>query len=566
MRSFYHQLTLVVLFFLIVFLSGCTPEQYRQSADKEAYRIIQDKSPQVEGMAPDFSIESVTAAVTIDGASRVIDLAEALEMAVRHSRSYQSRRESLYNQALSLSSERHEFDWIPSSSGNADYQRTADDRDDVSASLSQGLSKMMATGADLSVNLATSLSRIISGGDPAEVAVSTLSLSVSQPLLRGAGRKIATENLTQAERNMIFEIRDFVRFQRNFSVDVAQDYYNLLQQLDQVYNARASYERFRENRLREEALARAGRLGEFNVDQTRQREFSARDQWLRARQNYQNALDSFKITLGLPTDLELHPDPAELNTLSESGFQPLAFSVEEAINSALFQRLDLKTQEDRREDALRKVEVAEDALKRRLDLSLFFNKSTEDDKPALHFSGGDETKGGGIDYTLPLDRKNQRNSYRRSLIAVDATERNLTEQVDRIKQEVRNAYRAVLRAEQSYQIQKLGLELAERRVDSTMLLRDAGRAVTRDVNEAQDSLTDAQNALSQALVDHFNAKLDLFLAIETLRVDEKGFWGELEEVQVGQLDEEGNVGRTGITDDLYSEEPQARVPEMEVEQ
>ena len=157
-----------------------------------------------------------------------LTLKKAVQLAVDHSRSYQSREESLFSQALSLSSSRHSFAPRLSSGASGDLTRGTDNRDSISSALDFGISKMLATGADISANITTSLFRYISGGDPAEAAASSITASIAQPLLAGSGRKIALENLTQAERSMVYAVRDFVRFRRNFSVSIAKQYYNLL--------------------------------------------------------------------------------------------------------------------------------------------------------------------------------------------------------------------------------------------------------------------------------------------------------------------------------------------------
>src|SRR5262245_3642824 len=83
-------------------LVGCTAKHYRRSADKEAYRLIGEKSPLVTNMEPHFTIEQ-TNQVSLDlpvanetndflgeaagaeiGAS-VLSLDKALEVAVRYS-------------------------------------------------------------------------------------------------------------------------------------------------------------------------------------------------------------------------------------------------------------------------------------------------------------------------------------------------------------------------------------------------------------------------------------------------------------------------------------------------
>jgi len=76
---------------------------------------------------------------------------------------------------------------------------------------------------------------------PAASIGSVLTASVTQPLLRGAGRRIAQENLTQAERNVLYQIRSFNRYRQLFVVTIVNDYYRVLQQRDTVTNAENNY-------------------------------------------------------------------------------------------------------------------------------------------------------------------------------------------------------------------------------------------------------------------------------------------------------------------------------------
>jgi outer membrane protein TolC len=64
--------------------------------------------------------------------------------------------------------------------------------------------------------------------------------------------------------------------------------------------------------------------------------------------------------------------------------------------------------------------------------------------------------------------------------------------------------------------------LAERRVESTRLSLEAGRAATRDLLEAQASLLAAQNAATQALIDYELARLALYRDLEVLRMESSG--------------------------------------------
>ncbi len=525
MALFFRKIAAILLIFSCFSLVGCSAAHYKEDADKEVYGIISKKGEEIGGMPSEFTIEPQEELLSFDPASQpvVLSLEEALNIAVENSRDYQRRKESLYSQGLSLALARHEFDPIFTGEASGVIEREAR-RNSVSGALSLGISKMLATGADLSIILTTNLFRFISGGDPARAAASVLSAGIVQPLLAGGGRTVALEGLTQSERDMVYAIRSFVRFRKVLSVDVAKSYYNLLQQKEEVNNSRNNYENLEDELERSRLFAMAGRLPEFQVDQTEQDELRARDGFVRATETYKNLLDDFKIKLGIPTDSDIEPDPSEMEKLAREGIVPPPVSTEDTVEIALENRLDLKNTEDRVADAGRKVKVAANALKPGLDFSASVNVETEGETKAYNFDLDDPTYSAGLALDLPLDKKAERNAYRQALINRVASERNLAERIDEIKQEVRNASRGLEQAELTYEIQTQGLKLAGQRVESTQLLQQAGRVTTRDVLESREDLLTAQNAVSRALVDHFNARLDLFLAMEKLRIDDNGLW------------------------------------------
>ena len=95
---------------------------------------------------------------------------------------------------------------------------------------------------------------------------------------------------------------------------------------------------------------------------------------------------------------------------------------------------------------------------------------------------------------------------------------------DNIKLAVRRAYRQLQETSDRYTIQKNSLELAEQRVESNKLLLDAGRVSVRVLLESQDDLLEAQDSVTEALVDHLVAKLSFYKDVGILQVRPDGMW------------------------------------------
>lgn len=536
---------------VLTLTAGCFGPLAARLADKEVYPILEQKQAEVLGHAREFTIQAeidpMTQAVLdsagisdgeypIEGLN--MSLGDALAFATRNSRQYQTRKEQLYLQALDLTAERHEFSPIFSGSISGFAIRDAFLTTDATGgtsiepvrtgSIGTGLfaSRLFATGARLTVGITNSFVRSF-GAAPDETASGNLSASIVQPLLRGAGTKITLENLRQAERDVVYEVRSFARFERNFIVDRIEEYFRLLQQWDTVENEQSSYESLRMGRERSEALGEAGRLDVFQVDQARQQELIAENRMTLARTRLIQSLDDFKLRLGLPTELAIVPERGEFDALFAQGLVPVEVSLKVAVARALDERLDLMTAVNTIEDLERRLDIAENSLLPTLDLSASIDIPDEGRNQPLSFDTRRRRTTIGLDLDLPLDRKSERNAYRAALIRRERSVRDHDELRDQIVQQVRSAYQDLEQARFTHQIQQRNLKVANRRVESSQLQLQAGRKQVRDVLESEVDQRDARNALTASLINYTVARLRFLVAIEGLDVDDQGMWNEI---------------------------------------
>jgi len=559
----------------LIIISCSSPEAYKQSADEEVGELLRHKQKSAFGSAEPFSVEWKPASlvevagraedfdgsenpaisegageddgsgatgdpaladedrlVAWDGPTITLNLRDALFLANHNSWDYQSRKEDVYLSALSLTLERHRWDFIPSASIEGAYT-LQDGEEFTSGGTSLGLTKLLSTGGSIGLSLGTNFLRFITG-ESNQSFVSAIGATITQPLLRGAGRTVALEALTQAERNTVYELRDFRRFQQTFAVSVASSFFRVLQQKDTVANEVANYKSLQVARARAEAMADAGRLPEFEVDQARQDELRARDRWISSVQGYEQSLDNFKITLGLRTDANIELDSQELELLSRELMESISLTEAEACQLAYHNRLDYLNTTDEVGDAQRKVEVAKDGFLAQLDLVGGADFGSDGPNNLFNLVPGDGTYSIGFDLDLPLDLKAERNIYRQSLITLERTRRRLQEDSDRIQLDIRDSFRNLDSASQSYEIQKQSVTLASRRVESTELLLQKGDATTRDLLESQSAFLEAKNAATRALIAYRLARQDLYSDMGILEIDAFGMLGWPSEAEVNE--------------------------------
>jgi outer membrane protein TolC len=302
------------------------------------------------------------------------------------------------------------------------------------------------------------------------------------------------------------------------------------------------------------------------VGRAEQDELRARERWISAMMRYENSLDSFKMTLGLPPDTDMELDRGELERLktyvtesipnidhgavsfAEEGKDsadaeivleqpdrenagPLEMNEPSAITLAFDHRLDLRVSEGKVYDAQRSVVVKADALGTELTL---FGKASFGESRSLMSSGLEDAslRGDSGIYTglftldLPLERTAERNAYRNSLIDLEQAVRDFQMTEDDIKLSILTALRGMMEAREALSIQTNAVAVAEERVKSTEMFYDAGRTQLREVQDAQDSWLTTKNSLTAAMVDYRMAELEFQRDTGTLRIDEKGLFVE----------------------------------------
>jgi outer membrane protein TolC len=350
---------------------------------------------------------------------------------------------------------------------------------------------------------------------------SIMNLTLTQPLLRGAGQRVVREPLTQAERDVVYAMRQFERFRTEFSVRIVSDYWNVTAQIADLANVEANYASLVKSREQIEELALAGRRTVTDLGRARQSEYTANQQRVAARNRLQASLDSFKLTLGLPVTSHLDLDPTELDRVTERGVSEVAISEDDAVHLALDRRYDYRTAVDEVEDAGRRILVAEDALRMTLDFSAALNVPAESGK-GLNLDWSRVNWAAGFELDLALDKLVERNAYRSALISFDVAVRNRELNEDSIANEVRGSLRNIRSAIDSYEIQTVALELAKQRVEATTALYDAGRVEALEKLDAQDALLQAQLDLTAATVAYAIARLQLMNDLEAVALESHG--------------------------------------------
>lgn len=475
-------------------------------------------------------------------AAREMGLSDVLAYAFRHSRQYQTAKENLYLAALSLTLERHLWEPRFFADLGVDYNYVGDLQQydqALQAVGTAGVRQRLPYGGEL---IARAVNKGM--GDLRDRAVDGASgqliLEGNLPLLRGAG-PAAYETRYQAERNLIYAVRTFENFRRDLAVFIAGDYFNLQRLRQQIVNSQRSVRAFERDVGRTRAWFRTGRMIQLDVQRAEQAQLNAETQVVDALAAYENALDQFKIRLGMPTETPIHvqfprePDaPAATQPSSDDALEAAirmpAISEEDAIRVALQYRLDLKNEFDKIGDAARGIAVAQNNLLPDLNANGRVVWNTDKNlRDLVNYNAERVDYQAGLVLGVPLDRVAERNAYRQAYILKAQAERNYDEAKDDVTLQVRKAIRVVEQQRQVLRIAILNRNLAvDRRksFDVRLAKGGVGGVDNRDLIEAENQLLDARNRLAQAQAQLSLAILQFRRDTGTLRVNDDGAWTE----------------------------------------
>ena len=244
-----------------------------------------------------------------------------------------------------------------------------------------------------------------------------------------------------------------------------------------------------------------------------QAQLFAESDLVNAQTQYDQSLDQFKLLLGMPVEQKLEVISEEMD------FTRPDLDGEDPEVLAIKYRLDLKTAEDQIEDARRGTAVAKNGLLPDVELTALGQLGNRGHTLVGHLDDRTASYSAGITVDLPVDRFEERNAYRRSLISLERADRNYKGLRDQIVVDVRDAVRTINSAETSLAIQRRNTDLAGRRLDYSYELLRQGAVDSRDVVESQQSLLSAQDAYEKALSNLQVAVLRYLRSTGTLRLD-----------------------------------------------
>lgn len=397
----------------------------------------------------------------------------------------------------------------------------------TSRSITPGIRVPLRTGGELNITLPISrfeTNNSFSLLNPAYT--SDLNFSLSQNLLRGAGRRAATHSIRIAEYNrQISEAQTKLEVIRTLA-EIDRAYWRLyagiraLEVVEQQYNvAQAQLERAQRKE-------RAGSGTEVDVVRAQSGVADRVEQIIRAQNDVTLQERAIKVLLNIPgldVDSPTHIEPASPPDPVEYAFDAATLT-----QAALENRMELLELE---------LNLARDAA------NIAFAENQALPLVAMQYTYGINGLGGtldnsfdtlsrnnfeswsiGLNAEIPLGNEQRKSSLAQSILSRlqtlatrDAREQTITREVYDAIDQLNSTWNRILAAQQAVELNARVLEAEQRQFD-------VGRSTTTDVLDADANLANARLSEIQAIVEYQVAQIDLAFSTGTLLGQSKVDW------------------------------------------
>ena len=361
-----------------------------------------------------------------------------------------------------------------------------------------GLTQNLPTGGNIAVATQSGYTNADQEltGIPAKSWQSSAGITISQPLLKNAGKETTELSITMAANTMQDAVERFRSYVTDTVLSVITSYnhlYTLRQNLESRLAALKSAQDLLDEVKKKVQPAAKQRLEVANVEYAVSQR---RKELVDAERNVRDQEAGFRYLIGLegnaqiiPTDPPARVEPPETE--------------EEAIKGALEQRPDLK----QLRLALQSSELQERVARHQTlpDLSVTASGGFSGVAGAVGstYQQIGEGKGkywsAGMQFSVPLGNTAAVNDYRKSKIRTEQAQNQIKSLQWKIRNDVEADMRALISIRMQMQTTQSSLQYAEQRREEYLKHTRAGASTVQDVINAENDLTSARNANLDAL-------------------------------------------------------------------
>lgn len=357
---------------------------------------------------------------------------------------------------------------------------------------SLGLTQYLPTGGSIAAATQSGYTNADQelSGVPSKSWQSSAGITISQPLLKNAGKETTELSITLAANTLQDSLERFRSYVTDTVLSVITSY-NHLYTLRQTLESKLAALNSAQNLLDEVKKGKPTAKQRLEVANVEYAISQKRKELVDAERNVRDQEANFRYLIGMETKTQIIPtDPPARNEPPETE--------DEAIKSALELRPDLK----QLRLALKSSELQERVARHQSlpDLSVTASGGFSGVAGAVGstYQQIGEGKGkywsAGLQFSVPLGNAAAENDYRKSRIRTEQTQNQIKALQWRIRNDVEADMRALISVRLQMQTAENSLRYAKQRREEYLKHTRAGASTVQDVINAENDLTSARNA------------------------------------------------------------------------
>jgi outer membrane protein len=339
---------------------------------------------------------------------------------------------------------------------------------------------------------------------------------LTQPLLRGFGPNAAHYELRNTQRSRESQERSFELTRQRTAIKATSDFYQVILQRQLLAVARQSLKRGQSLLKASEARLQVGLVSKLDVFRAELQASQAEESMVRAETALENALETFRSTLGLPATDAVEPEATDLPDIAVT--EPLE-PIEVLVERGQAARIDLAESRELVDDARRTASLARQNLLPQLDLNFSMTQLGLGTTYGSAWKSSDRQFNLFLSSSYPLERSAQSANRAEAELGLAGRQRTLRQDQLQIELEIRSAARDLQRLAKSIELQRKAVDIAEQQRELATLRYQRGLASNFDVVDAEGSLVVARSALVGLLTSHRLARYELLRATGSLDVE-----------------------------------------------
>ncbi|MCE7521258.1 TolC family protein [Vreelandella titanicae] len=449
-------------------------------------------SPQLESSIPSMPLES---SVSLNEQTLDLTLSDAVYLGLRQNRTIRSAYLGRISEKFDLHVAGEQFSPKLVLSGRYSNAQSQSDHSQE-ASVIPGTVWQTEYGTRLSLSWASQLAYSDQAGRRGNDGIN---FSVTQPLLRGAGKEVAAAPLRLAELGERANILNLQSEVSNVVTKIITTYRDMLQAKEQLDISRQALERSRQLLEFNRELIDTGRMAEFDSVQTEANIANQDLEILQAEDRLQNTrLDLLRL---LALDLD-----TRVNLTTSLAAQKIDISLADALSIARTHQPAYLNETIAQERAKINLQVAENQSLP--DISLVGGYSQVRDR----FSD-DATRRWesyvGVQVDIPIGDPGQKQSAVNAQVALEQQALRITDTQQSLEREVTEAVQNLDTRWQQFQLANRALALSRQALQIEREKLQAGRSSNFQVLSFEADLRNAENARLNAQLAYLNAQTAL---------------------------------------------------------